>query len=484
MIKRKFFSLIVLGVMVLELYHYGHAQRVGEVFSLQQCIEYAIQNNLQVKQNALQALVAQNNATQAKLNRLPNLNVGASQNFSLGYAIDPFTNQFVDQQISSNNFSINSSITLFNGFQVQNNIKRTTLDAQIAKLNVEQTKNDIALNVAQLYVQILLNKELVEAAKQQVEITKAQLERTEKLFKVGALPEINVIELKSQLANNELAVVTAENQLTLSKVQLQQALNLPISETFDIQNIEIGEIEATPYPQSPAQIFQTAETFLPNIKAADLTIRSRDVSIAIAKGGRFPRLTLNAGSTTGYSSARTLSEFSQTLVTQQIGFLTNNPSETVSAVVPVTTRRTKDYPFSQQFYDNRSYFAGLSLNIPIFNAGQVRNNIKNAIVQKEIAEIQAKQIRLQVRQAIEQAHTEVRTAANTYYARKQQVQNLQASFEVTEKRYNAGAANVVDYNIAKLNLDRAKIDLIRAKYDYILRKKILDFYQGNSLEFK
>ncbi len=457
----------------------------GNTWSLQACIDYAIKQNISIQQSNLQIQVDENNYLQSKAGRYPDINAFANQQFNGGRSIDPFSNQFVTQTINSNNFSLNTSVTLFDGKRISNTIKRNQISVDISRLSASQARYDVSLNVSLAYLNILLNKELLEVAKQNVASTQAQIDRTQKLFDAGAVAENNLIDLKATLANNELAVVNAENSIMISSLNLQQLMNLEVSDDFTIAPVPIEALEVNDFLESSQQIYQTAESFLPNIKSAEMTIERDEYNIEIAKAGRYPTLGLSGSVFTGYSSAsRRFEQIGQGFEVRETGdFLTSNPLETVSRLFPIISVNEVSYTFFPQLGDNFRQQLSLGLSIPIFNRWQVKNQVSNAVISKRSSELNAQNVRIQLRQTIEQAYVDAKSALNTYRARERQVEALNLTYENTRIRYESGASNVVDFNLAKINLDNAKSDLVRAKYDYLFREKVLDFYQNKPLSF-
>ncbi len=456
----------------------------ANVWSLQDCIDYAVKQNISIQQSNLQIQVDENNYLQSKASRYPDVNTFANQQFNSGRSIDPFTNTFVTRRVNSNNFSLSSSLTLFDGNRINNTIKRNKTNIEISRLAAEQAQYDVSINVALAYLNILLNQELLEVAQQNVASTQAQLDRTQKLFDAGAVAENNLIDLKATLANNELAVVSAQNNLLISSVNLQQLMNLEVSEDFSVEPVAIEALEVSDFAETSQQIYQSAESFLPSIRNADLAIQRDEYNIEIAKSGRYPSLNLNASLFTGYSSATGRFEQVQTGLDERvIGLVNGDPAQPVITQVPVFDTQEVPYTFFPQLGDNFRQQLSLSLSIPIFNRWQVKNQISNAIISRKNSELTARNTRIQLRQTIEQAYIDAKTALNTYRARERQVQALELTYENTRIRYEAGASNVVDFNLAKINLDNAKSDLVRAKYDYLFREKVLDFYQNKPLSF-
>ncbi len=455
------------------------------VWSLEACIQYAVKNNIGVQQSDLQVQISENNYLQSKISRAPDLNAFASQNFNWGRSIDPSSNDFVNQRVSSNNFNLSSSVTLFDGFRINNTIKQNAVAVKVGRLDAQQTRYDLSLNVALAYLNILQNQELLAVAEQNVLSTQEQLERTRKLFEAGAVAQNDVIDLEATLANNELAVVDAQNQLQISKVNLQQFMNLEIRPDFEIESVPIESLDVSPVVESAENIYQTAESTQPNIQSAELSVEQNQYALEVAKAGRYPTLTLSGNLSSIYSSASAESVPTEFFGVERVGFVNGDPA------LPVLDTfnfegfiSNSDYPFLDQLGDNFRQQVSLSLNIPIFNRWLTKSNITNAKINRRISELNAQNVKLQLRQTIEQAYVDAKAAVNTYRARQKQVESLELAFITTEKRYNAGAANIVDYNLARINRDNARSDLVRAKYDYLFRQKVLDFYQGKDLGFE
>lgn len=462
----------------------GKAQDIkpaGGVWSLEDCIQYGIKNNIGVQQSDIQIQTANANFQQSKFARYPSLNANASQGLNWGRSVDPFTNQFVTQQVNSNNFSLSGSITLFNGFRLQNAIRQNANTLEINQLNTEQAKQTLALNIAVAYLNVLQNQELLRTATTNLLSSQAQLERTQKLFQAGAIAELDVINLKATIANNQLAITTAQNALNNGKVTLQQQMNHPIEGDFEVKTVNVDNLAINDLVETPIQIYQTAEGSQPNIKSADKAIIGSEIAIEQARSGLYPTLSLNGTLFSGYSSATSKYNTNTTLIPQTIGYVNNDINQPVISLYPSTERTKIAYPFFSQLQDNFRQQLSLQLSIPIYNGRFTRTQIGNAVLTKRNSELQAKQVRNQLRQTIELAYIDAKNAFQTYQARQEQVKALNNSFDMTDRRYQAGASNIVDYNLAKNSLDNAKSDLVRAKYEYLFRKKVLDFYMNKPL---
>ncbi len=442
-------------------------------WSIQKCIDYAVEHNIDIKQNSLTIKTNEYNVKQSKLARYPSVNASASQGLNFGRSINPTTNEFINTRALTNNFSIDASVTLYNGGKLQRTVKRDLKTIEISKLDLKATTNTVSLNIATSYLDVLLNQELLKAAQQQVASTKTQLERTEKLLKAGSVAENEVINLRATLSNDELQVVTSENNLNLARLRLMQLMNLPSTEKFEVEPINVDNLVAQPHNETPTQIFDIAQNSQPNIKSAQLSVENSQTSIDIAKSDRYPTLTLNAGVVTRYSDAGRLFQETGEIIQTPIGVV----SGTNQAVVrPISVTEEKAYPFTQQLSDNLTQYISLRLTIPIFNGGQVKRNIATSVIQKRQAELTVQNRKNLLRQDIEQAYNNAKASQNTYQARKKLLESRQLAFDIAQKRFSAGAMNSVDFNIAKIDRDRAQSDMIRAKYDYLFRTEVLNFY--------
>jgi len=473
-----------------------------EKWTLEQCIEYARENNLTVKLNDL--TVKQNEALleQAIHARYPNLNAQISHNYNWGRSFDVFTNAPVTERVQSNNFGIASSTTLFSWFSITNSIKQSKLDLEGSQLDAEQTKLDIALDISTAYLQILFNRENLENARRQAASSAEQIDRTQKLVDAGVLPQSNVFDLKSQNATDQLQVVNAENTLDLSKLQLKQLLQMDESTEFDIVIPELPEPDENFSFEDPATIFSVAETTQPNVKSADIAVQSAELGIDIAQANYYPTLSLNANLNTFYSSAQDIQLVdrvpSDETTTQSLGLvdvsflqpfngllpdgITLPPSIPLQTEVPELVPVFEDFGFWNQLDESLRQNIGVTLTIPIYNRNQAKTSFENARIQRERARINAQSTRNQLRFNIEQAYQNVVAAAKTYASNKVRVNALQETFRVTQAQLARGLSNSTDLTIANNNLVNAQTDLLRSKYDYVFRQKILDFYMGKELK--
>ncbi|MCF2500892.1 TolC family protein [Dyadobacter chenhuakuii] len=463
--------------------------QAANTYSLEDCIRIALETNPSIKISELTVQTNGNIYAQSKWQRWPSISFSASQGFSSGRNIDPFTNQFVQQNVNSNNYQLGGQLTLFNGFQIKNNIKFNNENYKASAKDLDAARNDIMLNVALSYLQVMTNIELIGVARLQVEASQLQVDRTAKLVEAGTLAESNLLDLKAQLANDELTLVNAENNLETAKLNLKQFMNMPGSEPINVVMIQVADPTLQAYDATIQEIFEVALGNLPQMQAAELRIAAAKTNIDLAKGAALPSLTLNGGIYTAYSSAapkeRFVSDGSGTKITEVISptdyIIVNNQQLPIVQKIETPNGALRTFGYLDQLNFNRNSAINLNLTIPIFTNFRVKYNVANAKIQQKTYEYQAQQVQLTIRKNVEQAYIDMTNAAKRYSATANQVQALQETFRVSQVRFDVGAINSVEYNIAKANLDRANGNLVQAKYDYVFRTKILDFYMNRPL---
>ncbi len=451
-------------------------------WNLESCIKYALENNIQIKTQALNTSINENQLQQSKFGIIPGLNIGTNENLTFGRSVDPYTNEFSTDNFSSTNLQISSSVTLFSGLQQYNTIKKAEIDTKASYLLLEQTKNNIKLAIASAYLNILYAIDLLELALQQKEITVQQLSRTTKLVNSGSLPEQNKYELEAQLANEELNIVNYENQLGLAKLNLIQILEIENAENFEIIRPDIDNIDIESTLLNIDIIYSESVQKMPEIEYSKLNYLSSEKNLEIAKGANYPRLTMSASYGTGYSSARKDIDEINIGTPYLSGFATDNTG-TIMDVYQYSYDYTYiNRPFNDQLKDNASTIISFNLNIPIFNGLQTKTNISNSKIYVEQSKLQIDQAKKDLYKEIQQAHADALFALKQYSATKKTLEAMDLSFEYTQKRYDEGLLNTTDYNVAKNNLTKTQTDLLRAKYEYIFKIKILDFYRGISIK--
>lgn len=416
---------------------------------LESCIEIALENNLTLKRSQINQALSEATLLQSQGQRLPSLSAGASSGYRWGRSINPVTNLFETDRIGNVNVSANSNLTLFAGQQITNTIKQAKTDIEVSQLNVKTTENNITLNVINLFINVIFAEEQLKISKNQMASTKQQLGNTTKLVDAGSLPLANKLDLQAQNATNELEVLNAENSLRGAKLNLLQAMQLPFDPNFEVIAPDLSVDDIYISGQSVDEIYNYSKDILPQIKAAELGIESAEYGVRAAKGAFYPTLGIGANIFSNY----------------------------IDRTVPGFDRPT----FITQIENNLSQAANVSLSIPIFSNFRNKTGVQRARLQKNLSEINSFEVKNQLRQDIEVAFTNAIASDQAYRSSLTRVAALEESFRIAEQRFDAGAINFADYQLAQNNLFNAQADLITAKYTYIFRVKVLDFYLGNPL---
>lgn len=456
------------------------------VWSLKKCIEHAMANNLSVKRSSYNVETFELDFHQAKWTMMPSLNGSVGYGFNWGRSVNPVTYQYTTQELNSLSPGASSSVTLFNGFRIQNSVRQTQRSYEAAQQDLAKTENDVKLNIALLYINVIFNKEQLNNARFLLNSGESQLDRVRRQVAAGALPRSEELTLDAQVATNEVNVVNQENNLALSLLQLKQALQLPASTPLDVEIIEIG-IEDLVLDQSRDEIYEIARQTMPEIRSAKLKVESSYYAAKASKGNLLPRLSLSGNINSNYSSASDRETFiadggEPTLVTRQIGVVQSTNEPVISVISRPSGYMVYSYGYRDQLQDNIYRSIGLNLMIPIFNGMQSRYAWQRSVINREVARINEAEVENTLRQNVETAYNNALAASKTYYSSLRQVQAREEAFRMMEQRMTAGAANSFEYQVSQNDLFRARTDVIRARYDFIFRKKVLDFYQGKPLD--
>jgi outer membrane protein len=464
-------SLLLLSIFVVVK---AHAQ---SNWDLQQCIDYAQKHSIQLKQAALQTQINKNNTLQSKAALLPNLNGGVAHTYNFGQTIDRFTNEFADSRVLSQNFFLSSNVTLFGGLAQVNTIKANEYNYKSSVESLKQQENDLSLNVATAFINVVFCDELLKIAKNQFDITKEQLDRTQKLVSAGSLAKSVEYDLKAQLANEEVNVTSADNNYQLAILNLKQLINADSLNTFSISKPQVDVTDNNFLSISINSIYETALKNQHSIISTEYGLLSAEKRLAAARGMVSPNLSLNGSIGTGTS------ELAKDILGSRItGFnpsgFTNRGDTVFTPRVEFDTRRTT---FADQFKNNANRSIGFQLNIPIFNGLQTYTSVKNAKIQVLNAKYTQDIAKQNLYRTIAQAYANAKAALNRYNANKTSLEASEQSFSFAQQKFNVGAINTFEFNQAKTRLSSAQSNLIQAKYDYVFRLKVLDFYQGKSL---
>ncbi|MCE2495995.1 MAG: TolC family protein [Flavobacteriales bacterium] len=421
-----------------------------KLWSLQECVEYAVENNLTVRSQTIQTAIDQENYLQAKQAWYPTLNAQVSYNGGWGLNTNPVTNINTTEFTGQNSYWIGTNVPISRGGQIHNQTLQSEVNYNASQLDLEKAKNDLALTVALDYVNILLGKEQLRVALEQRDITQQQVDRTSKLVDAGSSPQGELYEIEAQLAQENQNVIVARNNVNLSLLQLAQRLQLDDYTGFDVETPEIEMPDPTLLNYTAYEIYQTALNTQPDLPAAEARVQSAQLDEKISSAGYIPSISLS-------------SNFSS--------FWTN---------------RLKTDPFTgeantygDQLSENWNTGVGVNMSIPILNRRQNKSNVNRSHLNYLRAVNNRENVKNQLLQRIQQAHADAVAALKAYDAAQVAVKSNREAFKYTEERYNVGVVNVVDYNVAKNNLTRAESSLLRAKYDYIFKYRVLDFYYGN-----
>lgn len=448
-------------------------------FSLKQCVETAIANNIQVKQSGLDKDAAEVNYRQAKNNRLPDLSGSYGFGINNGRSIDPFTNGYINQQLNSSNTSVSLSVPVFSGLKLQNAIKQREYGLKASEMDWQQQKDNLTLNVILAYLQVLNNEDLLELAKQQAAVTLKQVERLETLNKEGAIAPADLSDMKGQYASDEINVMNSKANLETSKLNLSQLMNIPYNTSMKLERE--ATVTSLAKPELSAEgVYQTSLTQLATIKANDFRKQSAASAVKVAGADHYPQLSLFGQVGTNYSSAATRNTL---LNTQEVpsGDYVTVAGNKLPVITQQSSFKSDKISYGSQYNNNLGTYAGINLRVPIFAAFQTNSNVKLAKIQEKNVSLQADNVKWQLRQAVEQAHLNWVQAYDRYQLLSKQVVAFEESFRSAEVRFNEGAWNSVQYLIVKNNFDRSRANLITTGYEYQLRTRILDFYQGKQV---
>lgn len=472
---------LLLAVVLLQRNSSAQEAKAPQTWSLEQCIEYALQNNIQIKQQELNAELSDVTLTQSKANLLPSLNGNASHTYNYGRTIDKFTNEFTTQQVLSENFSLSADVTLFSGWQNINTIQQNRYSFMAKKFDLDKMRNDVSLNIASTYLQVLFAMENRDNAQNQLGITTATVERTKKLVDAGSAARGTLLDIQSQYAVEELNLTNAQNQLDIATLSLAQLLNLPSIEGFAIVKPELNIGNENLLTATPTQIYANAVNSLPEVKSAEYGLKSAEKAVDVAWGGLSPRLSMSATYYTGYSDGR------QRLLTAPAfqGYKPDGSFTSAGDTVysPSFSNPTyENIPFSDQFKDNANKSIGFNLTVPLFNRFQVKSSIDRARIQRLNAELSMESTKLQLQKNIQQAYADASAGLKKYISSQKALEATEESFKYTQQKFDVGMVNTTDFNTSKNKLNKAQSDVLQAKFEYIFKLKVLDFYQGKPLK--
>ena len=418
-------------------------------WSLRECCDYAIEHNISIKQQQSQCRQQEVQLSTAKNSRLPDLSASASQNFSFGRGLTA-ANTYSNTNTSSTSFQLGTSVPLFTGFQIPNQIKMNQLNLEAATADLEKAKNDIRLQVAQAYVQILYDMEIGDVARRQVTIDSMQVVRLQALVDNGKAAEATLSQQKATLANSHLTATQADNNTRLAILTLTQLLELPTPEDFgivrpDLSTISDGSLAAL----SPDAIYAEALGLKPEIAAQQLRLQAYNRNIKIAQAGYYPTLSLSGGLGTNYYTTS--------------GFTSDS--------------------FGEQLKNNFSQYIGLNLSIPIFNRFQTRNNVRTARISLENQQLQLDNTKKTLYKEIQQVYYNAVNAQSKEKSSSEALQSSLDAFKLMQAKYENGKATITEFNESKNNYLKSESDLVQARYELLYQQALIEFYRGRDLNF-
>lgn len=428
------------------------AQEAPKQWSLEECIRYAIENNIDLKQKELERQNQEVTLHTSKYSWLPNLNASINENFGFGRS-ESKDGLIVDRNSANTSASIQLSMPIFDGFKIPNDIAARKLDLKASIETLNKAKEDLSINVASYYLQVLYNKEMLKIAELQVALSSEQVTKTEALYNAGKVPESQLYDMKAQLAKDEVTLTESRNNVKLALLDLTQALELERDgENFDVLEPETGDA-VEQYMSSiipPDQVYDYAAGVKPQVKEQEYLLESQKKMLKVAQAGYYPKLNFSAGYSNGYYHNFGDGDY-------------NNA------------------PFSDQLKNNGQKSIGFSLSIPIFNRFQVRNSVRSARIAIHNRELLMENTKKTLYKEIQQAYYNATAAQEKYVSSDKSVDASKIAFSYAEERYGAGKSTVFEYSEAKTKYAQSLAEQTQSKYNFIFRVKILDFYHGTPI---
>ena len=421
------------------------------LWSLRECCDYAVEHNISIKQQQNQRRQQELTLSTSKNSRLPDLSGSVGQNFSFGRGLTE-QNTYSNTNTSSTSFSLGTSMPIFTGFQIPNQIKLDQLNLEAATADLEKAKNDIRMQVAQAYVQILYDMEIAEVAHRQIEIDSMQVVRLQAFVDNGKAAEAELSQQKASLANSRLTATQADNNTRLAILSLTQLLELPTPDGFAIVKPNLDELVGlTGLSEliTPDQIYAEALGVKPEILSQELKLKGTEHSIKIAQAGNLPTLSLSGGLGTNY----------------------------------YTTSGFKSDAFGTQLKNNFSQYIGLNLNVPIFNRFQTRNNIRNARISQENQQLALENTKKTLYKDIQQVYYNALNAQSKEKSSEEALKSTKDAFQLMQAKYENGKATITEFNESKNTYLKSESDLVQARYENLYQHALIEFYRGKDLNF-
>ncbi|WP_040279176.1 TolC family protein [Psychroserpens damuponensis] len=457
------------------------SQAQDKKWTLIECVEYALENNISVKQSELDLATADIDKLTAVGNFLPSLNVGAGVSESTGLNFNPVTNNAQTETFLSASGNINVGYTLFDGLRNVRTLQRAEISKLASQYRLDKMKDDISLFVANGYLQIILNKANLEVLQSQNGVTQEQIDRTKQLVEAGSLPRGDLLEIQATDATEKQGIVNAENAVQISLISLAQLLLIKDYENFDIQDEGYDVVDGGIADKDISEILAKAKESRSEIKIAEQNVELAKKDVQIAKGANLPTLTAFFGYNTRYTNNSSfISEIDpdNPVTISQIGVVEATGQSVVGEFPNTILRETGADPFIDQLSLNDGIGYGLNLNIPIFNGFSTKASIKRSKINLQLSEFQLEQAELDLESTVYQAYVDAKGALKSFEAANTALESQELAYDYAKERYDVGLTNAFDFSQSKLRFDNAKIEVNRAKYDYIFKLKVLELYFG------
>jgi len=436
--------IIIATVLVFSLQN-TNAQKK---WTLEECIRYALDNNINIKREKVSAEQFKNDYNQSKFELLPDVNGSARHSYRSGKTFNYDVQEYVNEDYHYGQIQLNSGLTLFKGLENQNRIKMRNFNLKRQLENIKKAKYDVTMNVATYYLNILSNQEQKQIKEEQLNVTLEQIEQTKQQVDVGNKAKGDLLEIKAQAARERVELTRAKNELRMAYVDLTQLMNLDSTKNFTVYFPEKDTISGRETLNSADAIYEESVNEFPAIKSAEFNLKSSEKNLDMMKGRRYPELSIGMGFFTYYNE------------------------------IP---KNQFDISYNEQIEENISMVAELQLNIPIFNKRRVHNQIQNAKLALNDSRLQLEQQKQNLYKDIQRARNEAISAYDDYRANIEAVNSSQEAFNYTEQKYEVGLVDVVEYKVAKKDLTEAKLNASQAKYNYFFRLMLLEFYRGEEL---
>ncbi|MBO6879822.1 TolC family protein [Winogradskyella sp.] len=457
------------------------AQAQNKKWTLKECVQYALENNISVKQSELDIELAEIEKLTAKGNFIPSLNLGAGVSENTGLSFNPITNNAQTTTFLSASGNINIGYTLFDGLRNIRQLQRADMSKLASQYRLDKMKDDISLFVANGYLTVILNKANLEVLISQNEVTQEQIQRTQELVDAGSLPRGDLLEIQATNASEQQQIINAENNVQISLISLAQLLLIKDYENFDIEDEGYNIVDDGVASRDVEEIIAAAKENRSEIKIAEQNVDLAEIDLKIAKGANLPTLGAFFGYNTRYANTP---GFIQQIdpdnptVTQQIGTVEDTGQAVVGTFPNTFPVEVAADPFVDQLYQNDGIGYGLQLNIPVLNGFNTKASVQRSRVGLERSKFQLEQAELDLESTVYQAYVDAKGALKSYEAAQLALESQELAYNYAKERYDVGLTNAFDFSQSKLRYDNAKIELNRAKYDYIFKLKVIELYFG------